>query len=78
MKEHYLGPYTITKVLHGTYELADPSDKSKKTLRATGAHLKPYIAPSPPHEENVSGKAISRGVLGDQRGGFHLSPHPED
>ena len=49
LKERYLGPYTITKVHpHGTYELADPSNKSK-TLRATGAHLKPYTAPSPPH-----------------------------
>ena len=40
LKERYPGPYTITKVLpHGTYELADPSDKMK-TLHATMAHLK--------------------------------------
>ena len=33
LKERYVGPYTITKVLpHGTYELADPSDKLKTQL----------------------------------------------
>ena len=79
MKERYLGPYTITKVLpHGTYDLADPSDKSK-TLRATGAHLKPYTALSPPHEENVSEKGISKEECSEITGeAFALSPHPKD
>ena len=45
LKERYLGPYAITKVLpHGTYELAEPSNRGQ-TLRATGAHLKPYNSP---------------------------------
>ena len=75
LKERYLGPYTITKVLpHGTYELADPPDKSK-TLRATGAHLKPYTAPSPPHEENVSEKELQK--RNAQRSKTRLLPfHP--
>ena len=79
LKERYLGPYTITNVLpHGTYELADPSFKSK-TLRATGAHLKPYTAPSPPHEENVSEKGISKEECSEIKGkAFALSPHPKD
>ena len=79
LKERYLGPYTITKVLpHGTYELADPSDKSK-TLRATGAHLKPYTAPSPPHEENVSEKGTSEEECSEIKDeAFALSPPPKD
>ena len=78
LKERYLGPYTITKVLpHGTYELADPSDKSK-TLRATGAHLKPYTAPSPPHEENISGKGVSKECSEIKDEPFILSPPPEE
>ena len=78
LKERYLGPYTITNVLpYGTYELADPSNKSK-TLRATGAHLKPYTVPSPPHEENVSGKGVSKECSEIKDEAFILSPHPED
>ena len=34
LKECYVGPYTITKVLpHVTYELADPSDESKTFMQ---------------------------------------------
>ena len=79
LKERYLGPYTITKVLpHGTYELADSSDELK-TLRSTGAHLKPYTTHSPSHEENVSGKGISKEECSEIKDkAFTLSPHPED
>lgn len=57
LKERYLGPYTITKVLpHGTYELSDESTK----IRATGAHLKLYTLPSPlKHPENKTSSSPS-------------------
>lgn len=50
LNQRYLGPYKITKLLPcGTYELSDKS----KIIRATGAHLKLYTAPSPlKHPEN--------------------------
>ena len=44
LKERYLGPYTITKVLpHGVYEIRD---EVGLTIRVTGAHLKVYKMPA--------------------------------
>ena len=43
LKDRYLGPYTITKVLpHGVYRLTDDTGV---ITRATGAHLKVYKKP---------------------------------
>ena len=78
LKERYLGPYAIAKVLpHGTYELAEPSNKSK-TVRATGAHLKPYTAPSPDEgSSEVKDEAFTRSSHPEDEA-LTRSSHPED
>ena len=54
LKEHYLGPYTITKVLpHGVYQLTDDTGV---TTRATGAHLKVYRKPMVEGKEDFKNK----------------------
>ena len=80
LKERYLGPYTITKVLPSPWNIrACWSIRQIENLCATGAHLKPYTTHSPPHEENVSGKGISKEECSEIKDeAFTLSPHPED
>ena len=47
--ERFLGAYIIQKVLsNGSYQLV--SDDGKHTVRATGAHLKPYNQPDSFHD----------------------------
>ena len=71
LKERYIGPYTIIKVLlRGIYELASLSDKSKP-IRATGAHLKPYVPSSP----NSKTPSTDEHLLNET---FTLSPQNDD
>ena len=58
----FLGPYTIQKVLQrGVYELM--SEEGKYTVRATGAHLKPYNRPDTTLHQSEESQSVSHSYL---------------
>ena len=78
LKERYLGPYIITKILpHGVYEIAVPTDTSK-TFRATGAHLKPYNEPSndPPSSSEQNSFTTNDQPIESQQNSFTTHDQP--
>ena len=58
----FLGPYVIQRELQrGTYELR--TEDGKSTVRATGAHLKPYNKPATYSHQSEKSQTVSHPFL---------------